>query len=132
MTFDEWFEKNSKDQMKSAFNAGFEEGFREGVKSSNDKPDPTPYNAPITTSPFPRPFIRSEPFFPKHQYSCSKCGLLLDGVMGYVCPDVKCPTFKQPWSGTITSGDTGPYSDGSSSAGTKGSSGSHIVGDIKR
>ena len=129
MTFDEWFEKNNKDQMRSAFNAGFEEGVRS--ERAKTKPSVPP---PITPPPFltPPPFPRSEPFFPRHHFSCSKCGLLLDGVMGYVCPDVKCPTFKQPWSGTITSGDTGPYSGGSSSAGTKGSSGSHIVGDIKR
>jgi hypothetical protein len=24
---------------------------------------------------------------------CSKCGMQLDGVMGYVCGDIHCPTF---------------------------------------
>ena len=111
MTFDEWFEKNSKDQMRSAFNAGFDEGLRESVKS---KPVPTSYT---TTWPGAR--------------SCSKCGLLLDGVMGYVCNDMKCPTFKHTWSGTITSG--GPAVMGSGgSAGAMGSTGSYIVSDIKR
>lgn len=103
MTFEEWFEKNSKDQMRSAFNAGFEEG----VRSEKAKTKPS-VPAPITTP----PKMHRDPF------SCSKCGLLLDGVMGYVCNDMKCPTFKQPWSGTITgtitSGDTGPYFGGNS------------------
>lgn len=33
-----------------------------------------------------------DPFlYPKN--TCSKCGLALDGVMGYVCSDRECPTF---------------------------------------
>lgn len=29
--------------------------------------------------------------YPKQ--SCPKCGISLDGVMGYVCGDTRCPTF---------------------------------------
>jgi hypothetical protein len=120
MTFDEWFEKNSKDQMRSAFNAGFEEG----VRSEKAKTKPS-VPAPITTPPKMHRDMHRDPF------SCSKCGLLLDGVMGYVCNDMKCPTFKHTWSGTITSG--GPAVMGSGgSAGAIGSTGSYIVSDIKR
>ena len=28
--------------------------------------------------------------------TCSKCGLRLDQVMGYVCGDTYCPTFVKP------------------------------------
>ena len=126
MTFDEWFEKNSKDQMRSAFNAGFEEG----VRSEKAKTKPSVL-APITTPPFTDPYKDIYPTWPRVK-SCSKCGLKLEGVMGYVCNDMKSPTFKHTWSGTITSGDTGPYSGGSSSVGAMGSTGSYIVSDIKR
>ena len=36
--------------------------------------------------PCPAPIIAEKP-------RCSKCGMQLDGVMGYVCSDVHCPTF---------------------------------------
>ena len=130
MTFDEWFEKNSKDQMRSAFDAGFEEGFKAG---ENAKTKSVP--SPITPPPFTDPYKDIHPTTWPGVKSCSKCGLKLEGVMGYVCNDMKCPTFKHTWSGTTTSGDTGPYSGGSSSAGAMGSVGSnirHIVSDIKR
>ena len=122
MTFDEWFEKNNKDQMRSAFDAGFEEGFKAG-ENAKTKQVPAPYTTPITPPPFTDPYKDIYPTWPGVK-SCSKCGLKLEGVMGYVCNDVKCPTFMNTWSGTITSGG--------SSAGAMGSTGSYIVGDIKR
>ena len=73
---------------------------------------PTPSNPnPVFPPPFtpnPWPGVRS----------CSRCGISLEGVMGYVCTDQACPTFRHVWSGTITgtitSGGTGPYFGGSS------------------
>lgn len=125
MTFDEWFEKNNKDQMRSAFNAGFEEGFKAGGNAKTKSVPP-----PITPPPFNDPYKDIYPTWPGVR-SCSKCGLKLEGVMGYVCNDMKCPTFKHTWSGTITSG--GPAVMGSGgSAGAMGSTGSYIVSDIKR
>ena len=75
------------------------------------KDNPFPYPQPLPT-PFPRP-LPPAPLWPGIR-SCSKCGISLDGVMGYVCSDQLCPTFVHTWSGTITSGDTGPYFGGSS------------------
>ena len=143
MTFEEWFNEQEgagtrrdrfiddfvfchpflgrgQDWLHAAYNAGVREGSKQPVPLTvTTVPHikyPTPSNPnPVFPPPItPPPFIRSEPFFPRHQFSCSKCGLLLDGVMGYVCNDMKCPTFKHTWSGTITSGDTGPYFGGNS------------------
>ena len=43
------------------------------------KPTPTPPLLP--------------PQVPLTTATCSRCGLKLDGVMGYVCPQIDCPTF---------------------------------------
>jgi hypothetical protein len=43
------------------------------------------YPNPSRTVPFPPPYIP--------QNSCTKCGMSLEGVMGYVCNDRDCPTF---------------------------------------
>jgi len=71
---------------------------------------PKPWPAPFTPNPWPGVL------------SCSRCGISLDGVMGYVCSDRQCPTFVHTWSGTITGtisvGDTGPYFGGSSNIGS--------------
>ncbi len=83
---------------------------------------PTPSNPtpmyPPTFIPQPMPTTPpTQPVWPG-VVSCSKCGINLGGVMGYVCCDQACPTFRNVWSGgisgTITSGDTGPYFGGSS------------------
>jgi len=42
---------------------------------------PQPWPAPFTPNPWPG--VRN----------CAKCGINLDGVMGYVCSDANCPTF---------------------------------------
>jgi hypothetical protein len=47
----------------------------------NPFPYPQPWPAPFTPNPWP--VVRN----------CSKCGINLDGVMGYVCGDTNCPTF---------------------------------------
>jgi hypothetical protein len=48
------------------------------------------------TPSFPRPHIPYNPLFPtvsQTKPQCSKCGMYLDKVMGYVCGDNHCPTF---------------------------------------
>ena len=48
------------------------------------------------TPSFPRPHIPYNPLFPtvsQTKPQCSKCGMYLDKVMGYVCGDTHCPTF---------------------------------------
>ena len=44
-------------------------------------PYPQPWPAPFTPNPYPG--VRN----------CAKCGINLDGVMGYGCSDAHCPTF---------------------------------------
>jgi hypothetical protein len=58
------------------------------------KYDPLPYPQPWPT-PFPRPMPNTPPTQPVWPgvRNCSKCGINLDGVMGYVCGDANCPTF---------------------------------------
>lgn len=43
----------------------------------------------------PRDYIPSLPDIFPQQYdynSCPKCGIKLEGVMGYCCPHARCPT----------------------------------------
>jgi len=148
MTFEEWYNEiegfstrgarfedwmlnsedggTGKDWLLAAYNAGFKEGSKQPVPLTvTTVPHikyPTPSNpTPVYPSPFiPRPMPTTPPTQPVWPgvRSCSKCGITLEGVMGYVCSDQACPTFKHTWSGTITgtitSGDTGPYFGGSS------------------
>lgn len=44
-------------------------------------------STPIYPPTYPRPDVLQQPF------KCSRCGLRLDQVMGYVCNDSQCPTF---------------------------------------
>ena len=47
----------------------------------------------------PPPYIQNSPTIPNWPSvpsigkNCPKCGISLDGVMGYVCGDTNCPTF---------------------------------------
>jgi hypothetical protein len=58
-------------------------------KLNKDVPTPPPFKQ---WDEVPLPYIS-----PK---SCSKCGLKLDAVMGYVCNDSQCPTFPRVTSVT--------------------------------
>lgn len=49
----------------------------------------TPY-VPTYPPTYPGPDVLQQPF------KCSRCGLRLDQVMGYVCGDTYCPTFMKP------------------------------------
>jgi hypothetical protein len=148
MTFEEWFDEiegyatrgerfedwmfstgdaeKGKDWLLAAYNAGFKEGSKQPVPLTVTTVPHIKYPTPSNPTPmYPPPFIpRPMPTTPPTQpvwpgvRSCSKCGINLEGVMGYVCSDQACPTFRHVWSGTITgtitSGDTGPYFGGSS------------------
>lgn len=35
------------------------------------------------------------PNYPASDKRCSKCGIKMDGPMGYSCPDSECPVFIQ-------------------------------------
>lgn len=52
-------------------------------------------NKPIQPPPYipNSPTIPNWPSVPSIGKNCPKCGISLDGVMGYVCGDTNCPTF---------------------------------------
>jgi hypothetical protein len=55
-----------------------------------------PWHSPMEQTPsFPRPHIPYNPLLPTtwQKPQCTKCGMYLDKVMGYVCGDAQCPTF---------------------------------------
>lgn len=39
---------------------------------------------------------KQEPYFQEYDVSCTKCGLQLDKVCGYVCTDLECPSGLRP------------------------------------
>lgn len=101
--FDEWMLSSGdghkgKDWLKAAYNAGF----KEGLKQDKPLPVPTPPYVKYPTPSNPRP---DDPFKRTHEAtwpnikSCSKCGMNLSGVMGYVCYDMQCPTQVRITSG---------------------------------
>ncbi len=49
-------------------------------------------------------YISQPSLYPRNR--CSKCGMILENVMGYVCADISCPTFPQVTCGTGTAGQT--------------------------
>ena len=55
-----------------------------------------PTQAPITPLPYPLPGTPYQPWVtpnsPPMGGNCPQCGLKLEGVMGYVCSQPKCPT----------------------------------------
>lgn len=57
-----------------------------------------PIGPGITETPWniPKPYTpKSSPSHPEFKKSCPKCGIKLEGVMGYSCPDSECPVFSQ-------------------------------------
>lgn len=65
---------------------------------------------PVTSLPYPAPQPVTVPFpyDPSTPYgpiakNCAKCGLKMEGVMGYVCTQPQCPTgLGGAWCGTQT------------------------------
>lgn len=44
----------------------------------------------------PQPWTpKSTPQYPQSDKRCPKCGIKMDGPMGYSCPDSDCPVFIQ-------------------------------------
>ena len=111
--FDEWMSHSGdahmgKDWLLAAYNAGFKHATGQynlsnlRKKSDADDGAPTPpyvkYPTPSNPNPMPPPFTPNP--WPDVR-NCSRCGMNLVGVMGYVCIDQSCPTFKHTWSGEI-------------------------------
>lgn len=65
-------------------------------------PKENPSYTPTYPPTYPGPDVLQQPF------KCSRCGMRLDRVMGYVCSDIYCPTFIKAYCGqhSITSVDT--------------------------
>ena len=64
----------------------------------------SPYS-PSYPPTYPGPDVLQQPF------KCSRCGLRLDQVMGYVCNDSQCPTFTRITSVTHTGPMWHSYND---------------------
>jgi len=131
MTFDEWFKLN-RDMLKSAYDAGFQEGSKQPVPLTiTTIPTPPHIKYPMAANPRPDDLFKRthEAIWPNIK-SCSKCGINLSGIMGYVCYDMKCPTQMRITAGGGSTLSGVAHSSGG--AGAIGSEGSYIVGDIKR
>jgi hypothetical protein len=78
----EWLYRNPEFDSKAdkIYELGSEVKIEMVVK---EKPSYVPTYSPT----YPGPDVLQQPF------KCSRCGLRLDQVMGYVCNDSQCPTF---------------------------------------
>lgn len=133
MTFEEWYNQiegyahrgarfeddwddvhttrqRGRDWLKAAYN----QGLKEGLKRDKPLPIPTPPYIKYPT----RDYIPTDPFKRTHETtwpnikSCSKCGMNLSGVMGYVCYDLQCPTQMRISAGggsTLSGAHSGSY-----------------------
>ena len=69
---------------------------RDRLERLENKPDWSTPMGPIPTWGVPTPFPNISDWNPK----CSKCGLIMNGPMGYCCPHKDCPCGMGPvWSG---------------------------------
>lgn len=71
----------------------YTDGTSETIYGNNPLPIPAAPNTPQVDpyklpTPFPDPYI---PFY-EGKRICPKCGITIEGVMGYVCPHNNCPT----------------------------------------
>lgn len=73
---------------------GYREGYQDGLKDGKKSQDINKNN-PITI-PYPyepnKPIGNTAPITYVHAYRCPECGLDFSKPMGYVCPNMKCPT----------------------------------------
>lgn len=67
----------SDEDYKRGYREGFADGFKKGQESFTPKPVWPPLGAPTIP-----PSI-----------TCQKCKINFQGVVGYVCPNLDCPTF---------------------------------------
>ena len=115
-----------KDWLHAAYNAGFKEGSKQPVPLTvTTVPTPPYVKYPTVANPRPDdPFKRThQPTWPNIK-SCSKCGMNLSGVMGYVCYDLQCPTQMR-----ITAGGGSTLSGVAHSSGSIGAVGSDRYSD---
>lgn len=65
------------EDYRKGYRDGFEDGHKAGAASGRNL---NPYSKPI---PIPHPTTAS--------VVCPECGMEWKGLMGYVCPNMKCP-----------------------------------------
>lgn len=72
----------------------FDDGTYQELNNSFFTSPPTPLPEPYKreSTPWPDPLVPKWPNYPQSDNRCSKCGIKLDGAMGYVCPNNPCPT----------------------------------------
>lgn len=83
----------SEDYVKG-FKDGFAAGLEEGKKMNNKTYTDGFIEGMKTTMPppyVPQPTLPGFTFEVKD--TCPKCGIKINGVMGYVCSSINCPTF---------------------------------------
>ena len=82
--------------MSKDYQDGFKDGFKAGLEEGKKLIPPA---APPMTSPsFPPFFPPQSPLF-GGKTKCSKCGMVWQGAMGYVCPNLDCPVQAKAYSG---------------------------------
>lgn len=62
---------------------------RLGIKKVTEEPN-NPWTPKVS------PMVPTSPWIHPQPITCGKCGLKLDGVMGYSCPDIGCPAGLGP------------------------------------
>lgn len=89
-----------KDEWKDGYREGYRDGLRDGAKKdvTESKPIsiPTVFPGKPRVTPTPNPTIpwvspTNAPGYYPRTTACSECGMQWSGVMGYVCPNIKCP-----------------------------------------
>jgi hypothetical protein len=80
------------------FKDGFAAGLEEGKKIKDDLHN------------LPKPLPRLDDYIFGAKEKCTKCGIKISGVMGYVCSSPNCPTFPQVTCGTSSFDITQPMS----------------------
>jgi hypothetical protein len=85
---------------------GFKDGFAAGLEEGKKLNDKTYTDGLIEgmKKTLPPPYVPKE--------TCPKCGIIISGVMGYVCSSINCPTFYQASYGAVGTNDTAAYAKG--------------------
>lgn len=71
-----WENISEKSKINFAFSLGCKESFKDMAEHERSTENP--------------------PYFQEYDVSCTKCGLQLDKVCGYVCTDLECPSGLRP------------------------------------
>lgn len=76
----------------------FDDGTYQELNNNFFTSPPVPTPEP---EPWSHPLVPKWPQYPESDHRCGKCGIKIEGVMGYYCPQPNCPCGL----GGITCGD---------------------------